>query len=663
MAGLVITPPPFEEVYPERREPADEDWLDRAGDAVTGRLLRALRSRPARVEGIVEAVAAVEGRYRGLDPAQILAEARELRLQLRREGLNEALAAQAFALVREAEDRTLGMRHFDVQLRGGWIMLNGMIAEMHTGEGKTLTATLAACTAALAGIPVHVITVNDYLVERDCTELRPIYEALGIRTAFATIEMDPEARRAAYAADVVYCSNKTLVFDYLRDRLVLAKGGSALHLRLEKAYGARARGRRLLLRGLHFAIVDEADSVLIDEARTPLIISAEVPAADEAVVAAQALGLARQLVLGEDFVILRGERRVALTEAGHARMVDLCKALGGIWAGALRREELVTQALSALHLFLKDDHYVVREGKIQVVDEHTGRVMADRSWSQGLHQLIESKEGVEITPRKESLARISYQRFFRRYLHLGGMTGTGTEVAGELGSVYGLSVVRVPTHRPSRRIRRTDRIFETEAEKWRCIADRVAELNRKGVPVLLGTRSVASSEQASALLAELGLEHQVLNAKQDGEEAAIVSHAGESGRITIATNMAGRGTDIKLAAGVGEKGGLHVILSERHEAGRIDRQLEGRCSRQGDAGHFEAILSLEDPLLEPYRGGLLEWLVRRLPPGTAVAQAARRAWIAFAQRRTEAAHSRIRRKLLKADRQTGTILSFTGRQE
>ncbi len=664
MSDVLAAPRAFDELYAERRELAGEQWLDRAGTAVAGRLTRAMRARPARVDFIVGAVAAVEARYRGLDVARLAEEARELKRRLRRDGLRDALVAEAFALVREASDRVLGMRHFDVQLKGAWIMLNGMVAEMQTGEGKTLTATLAACTAALAGIPVHVVTVNDYLVARDCETLRPVYEALGITVAAATEEMTPQERRASYACDVAYCTNKTLVFDYLRDRILLATGASTLHLRLEKIYGPDSRSRRLHLRGLHFAIVDEADSVLIDEARTPLIISAEVPPGDEAAVAAQALAIARGLALGADFVIVIAERRVALTETGHAKVVELCKELGGVWAGSLRREELVTQALSALHLFLRDDHYVVREGKIQVVDEHTGRVMADRSWGQGLHQLIEAKEGCEITPRKETLAKISYQRFFRRYLHLSGMTGTGSEVAGELGSVYGLPVVRVPTHRPGRRLREVDRIFETEEEKWNRIAERVAELHAKGVPILLGTRSVASSEIASRLLEQRGLAHRVLNAKQDEEEAQIVERAGEAGAITIATNMAGRGTDIKLAPGVAELGGLHVILSERHEAGRIDRQLEGRCSRQGDPGHFEAIISLEDPVLEPYRGGLPELLMRRLAalrPGAA--QEVKRRWIRLAQLRTERAQSKVRRNLLKTDKQTGDILSFSGRPE
>jgi preprotein translocase subunit SecA len=664
MFEALAAPVNFDEIYPEREEFRGEEWLDRLGTAVTGKIVRSLRSSPHRVDAIARAVTRLEAQFRALDLDGLREHARELKRRIRREGLRDELIAQSFALVRETAGQLLGMRHFDVQLKGGWIMLNGMIAEMNTGEGKTLTATLPACTAALAGIPVHVITVNDYLVERDCEIMRPVYEALGISVAAATAEMDHKARQAAYAADVVYVTNKTVVFDYLRDRILLATGSSTLHLKLEKLYGADTRSRRLLLRGLHYAIVDEADSVLIDEARTPLIISTEVASGDEALVAEQALGIARQLVIGRDFVIVIAERRVALTEAGHERVVDLCHELGGVWAGAMRREELVTQALTALHLFERDDHYLVREGKIQVIDEHTGRVMADRSWGQGLHQLIEAKEGCEITPRKESLARISYQRFFRRYLHLSGMTGTAAEVTAELGSVYDLAVVPVPSHRRSRRSYRRDRIFATEQQKWRCIADRVAQLHAKGIPVLLGTRSVASSEVASGLLTERGLAHQILSAKQDEEEAGIVASAGEVGRITIATNMAGRGTDIKLAPGVEKLGGLHVILSERHEAGRIDRQLIGRCARQGDPGRAEAILSLEDPLLLPYRGGPSEWLARGFAVfGDIIGGPALRAWIRYAQYRTERAQSRVRKNLLKSDKQMGDILSFSGRPE
>ena len=654
----------FDEIYPERSEFRDEGWLDRLGTAVTGKAARKLRSLPGRVNSIVARVASVEGKFRGQGKDELLEQARELKKHLRRDGLRDDLVAQAFALVRETAERTLGMRHFDVQLIGGWILLNGMVAEMETGEGKTLTATLPACTAALAGIPVHIITVNDYLVERDYELMKPVYEALGITVAAVTANMDHHSRQAAYASDVVYCTNKTVVFDYLRDRILLGSSSSSLHLQLEKIYGTGTRIRRLLLRGLSFAIVDEADSVLVDEARIPLIISAEASSYDEALVARQALNMAGQLDAGIDFNLIRSEHRVKLTEAGHQRMAELCEELGGVWAGTLRREELLTQALTAIYLFNRDEHYLVRDGKIQVIDEFTGRVMADRSWGQGLHQLIETKEGCAITARREPLARISYQRFFRRYMHLSGMTGTAAEVMRELGSIYNLAVVRVPTHRPSRRICHRDRIFRTEQEKWQCIAGRVAELHTRGVPVLLGTRSVASSEIASSALAERGLEHKTLNAKQDHEEAEIVACAGELGRITIATNMAGRGTDIKLGPGVQELGGLHVILSERHEAGRIDRQLAGRGARQGDPGSFEAILSLEDSLMLPYKKGPLQWLVCRIAkPGTRIGEMAKAQLVRFAQYRTERSQSKVRKNLLQADLQMGNTLSFSGRPE
>ncbi|MES2533127.1 MAG: prepilin peptidase, partial [Pseudomonadota bacterium] len=609
----------FDDVYPERPELRGDLLLDRLGDAVVGRLGRSLRARPSRVRAIVRQVKPHAVPLHALDADGLREEARELTRQLRREGMQDVLVARAFALVRETADRILGMRHFDTQLIGGWVLLQGMVAEMETGEGKTLTATLPACTAALAGQPVHVITVNDYLVERDHALMQPVYAALGISSAAVTSEMTHAQRQLAYACDVVYCTNKTVVFDYLRDRIVLGAQADSLHLKLEKIYGGDGgdggkptRVSRLLLRGLSFAIVDEADSVLADEAGTPLIISAEVSSPGEAQLAAQAIALAGQLVEGEHFGVLAGERRIEMREAGHQRAIDLSDSLGGAWAITLRREELVSQALTALHLFARDEQYLVRDGKIQVIDEFTGRVMADRSWGQGLHQLIEVKEGCDVTPRREPLARISYQRFFRRYRLLSGMSGTASEVAGELGSIYGLAVVKVPTNRPSRRRTLADRVFQTDAQKWDAVMARVLEHHARGAPVLVGTRSVVSSETLGALLAVRGIDHQVLNAKQDGAEAEVVAGAGQRGRITIATNMAGRGTDIKISPDTVALGGLHVILTERHEAGRIDRQIAGRCARQGDPGHVEAILSLQDALVAPHAQGLQAVAVRRL---------------------------------------------------
>lgn len=657
----------FDQVYPERDEPPADQLLDRIGNALTGALVRKLRARPKRVHAIVDQVAPFEAPLRALDADGLRELARELTRQLRREGMKDALVAHAFALVRETSDRIHGMRHFNSQLIGGWVMLQGMIAEMETGEGKTLTATLPACTAALAGRAVHVITVNDYLVERDHALMQPVYAALGISSAAVTSEMSHEERQLAYACDVVYCTNKTVVFDYLRDRIVLGSQSDSLHLKLEKIYGgdvANSRIRRLLLRGLSFAIVDEADSVLADEAGTPLIISAEVSSPDEALFAGQAIDLAQQLVEGLHYRILSGERRIEMQEEGHQRVIDLSKSLGGVWSITLRREEMISQALTALFLFARDEQYLVRDGKIQVIDEFTGRVMADRSWGQGLHQLIEVKEGLEVTARREPLARISYQRFFRRYQHLSGMSGTASEVAAELGNIYGLGVVKVPTNRPSLRMTHPDRVFATDEEKWECVLARILHHHQRGAPILVGTRSVVSSELLSQKLEERGIAHKVLNAKQDGEEADIVAEAGHVGRITIATNMAGRGTDIKLREGAAELGGLHVILSERHEAGRIDRQIAGRCARQGDPGNVEAILSLQDALLVPYNNGLsavvLRSLVSRFSDKKEMLHAK---WIRYAQKRTERSQSRIRKSLLKADKQMGDILSFSGRAE
>jgi preprotein translocase subunit SecA len=355
---------------------------------------------------------------------------------------------------------------------------------------------------------------------------------------------------------------------------------------------------------------------------------------------------------------------VLLTEAGRQRLIDLCERLGGLWSVPIRREEVVLRALTAMHLFHRDEHYLVRDDKIQVIDEFTGRVMADRSWGQGLHQLIEVKEGVEVTEVRETLARISYQRFFSRYLHLSGMTGTAQEVKRELGTVYNLPVVTIPTHRPSRRVRHADQVFATDVEKWAQVVKRVQSLHASGAPVLIGTRTVATAEAAAHALSALGLSARLLSAKQDQAEAEVVSSAGAMGAITIATNMAGRGTDIALGEGVHEKGGLHVILTERHEAGRIDRQLEGRSARQGDPGGFEAILSLEDAILVNFKGGLAErllmaWSRTRLP----YARHATSAWIRYAQWRTEKEQSAVRHLLLKADRHLSTTLSFSGRAE
>jgi preprotein translocase subunit SecA len=666
MSSQVFRIPIPRGAYPEREVPR-LSWLDETGERAAGVLLRRLRASRRVGHRIVAMTAELSGAMERLGDLELRQQAKELRLPLRREGFRDPLVARVFALVREAARRTIGQRHYDVQILGGSVLLRGLVAEMETGEGKTLTATLAASTAALAGIPVHIVTVNDYLVERDAHDMGPIFRALGLSVGAIKQGMTPGERRASYACDVTYCSNKELVFDYLKDCLALGRQRSRARLQLELLREGSSRADRLLLRGLCFGIVDEADSVLIDEARTPLIISGRDQEDGEGLeheVYRTAMSLAERLVEGAHFRIDPRERRVHLTPQGEARVRKLTRHLGGVWSGRRRGEDFLCQALTALHLFKRDQHYLVTEGKVQIVDEYTGRVMADRSWERGLHQMIEVKEGCDTTREVKPLARISYQRFFRRYLRLAGMTGTAREVAGELGSVYRLPVVRIPTNRPLRRQDVGDRVYRSAEEKWQATLGRIQEVHRLGRPVLVGTRSVAASEHLSALLSEAGLEHRVLNARQDREEAQIIAQAGQARRITVATNMAGRGTDITLFRETAEAGGLHVIATERHEARRIDRQLVGRAGRQGDPGSYELMTSLEDDLVRAHG-----WTFWSSKPGSDLADRGtatsrlRRAILRQAQRRAERLHSRTRRKLVKMDERIATMLAFSGKGE
>ena len=649
--------------YPQRADIRD-GWLDRTAAAGVGALRQWALGRRPRYRRFIDAV---EDRARGLatcSEAELQAAIGEVRRRLYSRGLRRELVAESFAIVREVATRELGLRHYDVQLFGGWVMLQGKLAEMETGEGKTLTATLPAATAALAGIPVHIVTVNDFLVERDADWMAPIYRRLGIGVGTIVEGMDATQRRTAYACDVVYCTNKQLVFDYLKDQILLARESRPLHLQLEGLYSERPRTEQLLMRGLCFAIVDEADSVLVDEARTPLIISNAGDSSQEERTFHEAIAVASKMRAPRDFTVRARDRRIDLTDLGRAQLLRLTRPLGGVWSGLKRREELAHQALAALHLYHRDKDYLVRDEAIQIVDEYTGRVMADRSWERGLHQMIEAKEGCPITSRQETLARISYQRFFRRYLRLAGMTGTCREVASELWSVYRLNVVTVPTNRPTRRRAFAQKIFPTTEAKWQAVVERVGALHRLGVPVLIGTRSVAASEHLSELLNEVGLPHRVLNARQDEEEAEIVARAGEASRITVATNMAGRGTDIRLADGVAELGGLFVLATERHEARRIDRQLFGRSGRQGDPGAYQAIVSLEDELVRGYFGGRLDGLIdRRRRHGRPLPGWLAAPLVALAQKAAEFRHSRARRDLLRVDENLGDMLAFSGRGE
>ena len=649
--------------YPERHV-EKEGWLDRQGARLAGPLLRRLQVRRCLNTTIVEEVTKQGADLERLTDDQLGQSARQLREELRRHGLSDQLVCRSFALVREAASRTLGQRHYDVQIFGGWVLLNGCIAEMTTGEGKTLTATLAAATVALAGVPVHVITVNDYLTARDAREMKPIYEMLGLTVGAVTHELDPAARRGAYACDITYCCNKELAFDYLRDRLAVGRHPNRIQLQLERLYGDATRLRQLVLRGLCFGIIDEADSVLVDEARVPLIISGSGGKVPERQIYETALQLAQGLERGQDFLLSGRERSIRLTPQGQETITKQTQDLTGIWSGPRRREELVRQALSALHLFQRDIQYLVRDDKVQIIDEYTGRVMGDRSWEQGLHQMIELKEGCSLTPMQTSLARITYQRFFRRYLWLSGMTGTAHEVAGELWNVYRLATVTVPTNRPLQRAWKGERLFATSEQKWDAVVDRIGEMRGQGRPVLVGTRSVAASETLSDQLARAEIEHVVLNARQDEEEASVVASAGEQGRVTVATNMAGRGTDIKLARSVAQAGGLHVIATERHEAKRIDRQLYGRTGRQGDPGSYETVTSLEDELLSTAHGRSARWAARLLlTSGKPLEGWLARFLVGRAQRSAERLHARVRRDLLQHEDQLESSLAFSGRVE
>jgi len=663
MSELVLPPLASTAAYPEQafERPG---IVDRIADKLVAPAARRLQARKALDPAIVERVRQFAKEAERLSDAGVKKAAAELRLVLRRDGFTVPAVAQSFALVREVAGRALGMRHFDSQIRGGWIILNGMIAEMETGEGKTLTATLPACTAAMAGLPVHVITVNDYLTARDAEWMGPVYKMLGLTVGVVVNGKEPQARRAAYGCDVTYCTNKELTFDYLRDRIALGSQVNRIQLSIERVAGTESRSSRLVLRGLFFAIVDEADSVLVDEARTPLIISGRSDQAPEKEMYETALAMVADLREGDDFAIEGGERHTRLTALGKQKLTAAAERLPGVFRGTRRREELATQALVATHVFKRDVHYLVRDDKVQIIDESTGRILPDRSWEQGLHQMVEAKEGCSLTSQQTSVARMTYQRFFRRYLRLAGMTGTAHEIAPELWSVYRLPVVKVPTNRPVKRRDLGETVFATTAEKWRGVVERLRELNRTGQPVLVGTRSVGASEELSRLLTTAGLKHQLLNARQDKEEAEIVAQAGQVGGITVATNMAGRGTDIRLAKGVEALGGLHVIATELHESRRIDRQLFGRSGRQGDPGTFEAIISLQDELSRVYLKGLPLALAQQLVgDGRGFSQGLLRKLVRFAQVRAEASHAAIRRELLTMDEQLGDLLAFSGKGE
>lgn len=588
----------------------------------------------------------------------------DIKRKLRHKGLSQEITARAFATIREVAGRQVGMKHFDSQLIGGWVMLQGMIAEMQTGEGKTLTATLPAGCAAMAGMPVHVVTVNDYLVERDANLMRPVYERLGLTVGYVIEGMEQAERKQAYNCDITYCTSKQLAFDYLRDRLILKKFNSSLEFKLESLYSKKPASEQLLLRGLNYVIVDEADSIFIDEARTPLILSCKTDNTQQEAVHREAIWLARQLKSENHFLIDEKARRIELTQYGMDHLTELAVMMRGVWRGERRRNMLVKQALSALHLYERDVHYMVDDGKINIIDENTGRTMPDRSWEAGLHQMVEEKENCEQTGQTETLARISYQTFFKRYCRLSGMTGTAQEVKKEMEKVYDLNIVKVPTNKPVQRIIRPEYIYTDIDAKWRAIIDNIRLEHDKGRPVLVGTRTLKDSELLSELLLSAGLQHQVLNAKQDRDEAEIVARAGKQGQITVATNMAGRGTDIKLDDASLDAGGLHVISCEKNISARIDRQLAGRCGRQGDPGSYEAILSLEDAFVAQRFGRIAKVLAKFTDENQTVRpQWLGRSMMAFTQLMSEYYYRQIRNAMMKVDKKRDAMLAFSGKAE
>ncbi len=651
-------------IYPERsQEPPN--WLETVYTRLQEYVNTTVKGMRRPMSQFIRNVEQAGKRLDGMSDVELQYQARANGELLKGEGLTEQHLAMAFAVIREASGRTLGMRHHDVQLMAGRVLIDGMLAEMETGEGKTLMASLPAATAALAGIPVHVITVNDYLAARDAEKMSPLYTFLGLSVATVHEEMDDAARRAAYAADITYCTNKQVAFDYLRDRVQMRNVGGRLSLQAEKIAGEESRLDRVVMRGLCFAIVDEADSVLVDEAGTPLILTQSGMTSEaEIKLYRQACAAAATLKPKKHYRIDESRRSVHLTEDGKDKLVTTAKVLGGQWKLRARREELVSQALSAKHLFLRDREYLVADGEVKIIDDLTGRVMGDRKWERGLHQMIEILEGCEPSPPNEVLARISYQRFFRRYLHLCGMTGTARETAGELQAVYDLRVRKIPTHRSSQLRHLGDRVYSSADMRWQRVVERLTELHREQRPVLVGTRSVGDSEHLGSLLTAAGLPHRILNARQDADEAELVAHAGEAGAITLATNMAGRGTDIPLGAGVEETGGLHVIAAERNTARRIDRQLFGRAARQGAPGSYESILSLEDRVVRDFLPKYVSLIAARYKRNPGYLPG----WLGkyvttYCQRKSEQQQRLQRRALESMDEHYGRMLAFSGERE
>ncbi len=583
-----------------------------------------------RLAPLVNEINLIEPRVRKLRDEDLRAKTAEFKQKLENGAELDDLLIEAFAVVREASVRTLGMRPFDVQLIGGIVLHQGKIAEMKTGEGKTLAATMPVYLNALLGRGVHVVTVNDYLAKRDSEWMGAIYRFLGLDVGCILHHLDDRERQKAYNADITYGTNNEFGFDYLRDNMKFNK-------------------EDFVQRELFYAIVDEVDSILIDEARTPLIISG--PAEKSTNLYYQINRIIPRLKKEIHYTIDEKSRTVALTDEGVAKAEEL---LGVDNLYDPRHMEIlhhVNQALKAHTLFKKDVDYIVKDGQVIIVDEFTGRLMPGRRYSEGLHQALEAKEGVKVESENQTLATITFQNYFRMYDKLAGMTGTAETEAEEFKKIYDLDVVVIPTHKKMIRTDHPDSIYRTEKEKFRAVVREIKELHKIGRPVLVGTVSIEKSEQLSKMLKREGIKHEVLNAKNHEKEAQIVAQAGQRGAVTISTNMAGRGTDIVLGEGVAELGGLHIIGTERHESRRIDNQLRGRAGRQGDPGSSRFYLSLEDDLMRIFAADRISGLMKRvgMEEDEPIEHNLISKAIENAQRRVEAQNFNIRKQLLDFD--------------
>ncbi len=583
-----------------------------------------------RLQPLVERINSLESEIQTLEDQELGQRTQAWKTQVENGALLDDLLPHVFAVVREASRRVLGMRHFDVQLLGGIALHEGRIAEMKTGEGKTLVATLPVVLNALQGKGVHIVTVNDYLARRDAEWMGRLYTFLGLEVGVIVHGLSDEERKQAYHADVTYGTNNEFGFDYLRDNM--------------KFYP-----HQLVQRHLNYAIVDEVDSILIDEARTPLIISG--PAEDSSAQYARVNAIIPRLKRDHDFTVDEKARTVTLTDDGVQKVEEILEVDNLFEPENISLQHHVLQGLKAHHLFARDVDYIVKDGKVVIVDEFTGRLMEGRRFSDGLHQALEAKEHVKVEAENQTLASITFQNYFRMYDKLAGMTGTADTEAVEFKEIYDLDVTVIPPHKPMIRKDFPDVVYMTQQDKFKAIADDILKLYEKGQPVLVGTTSIEKSEILSRLLKKNKVPHEVLNAKHHEKEAQIVAHAGEKGRVTLATNMAGRGTDIVLGPGVRELDGLHILGTERHESRRIDNQLRGRSGRQGDPGSSRFYLALDDTLLRLFGSERISGIMDRLgmEPGQAIENKMISRAIENAQTRVEAHNFDIRKQLLDFD--------------